>query len=32
MAANQGLGLVTFGSWLGARRRRPAPPAVNLAE
>jgi hypothetical protein len=27
-----GLGLVTLGSWLSARRRRPAPPAVNLAE
>ncbi len=27
-----GLGLVTLGSWLSARRRRPAPSAVNLAE
>ena len=27
-----GLGLVTLGSWLSARRRRPAPPAVSLAE
>jgi hypothetical protein len=27
-----GLGLVTLGSWLRARRRRPAPSAVNLAE
>ena len=26
-----GLGLVTLGSWLSARRRRPAPSAVNLA-
>ena len=27
-----GLGLVTLGSWLSARRRRPASAAVNLAE
>ena len=27
-----GLGLVTLGSWLSARRRRPAPSAANLAE
>ena len=27
-----GLGLVTLGSWLRARRRRPAPSAVNAAE
>jgi len=27
-----GLGLVTLGSWLGARRRRTAPSPVNVAE
>jgi hypothetical protein len=27
-----GLGLVALGSWLAARRRRPAPSAVNVAE